>query len=99
MIRFVVRRVPSALLVLIVASVVVFFVLRLTPGDPATTLAGPDADPAVVNSIRERLGLNQPLVAQYLIWLKGVITGDFGNSYILHAPIAELIGSSLLNTV
>lgn len=99
MTRFVVRRLPSALLVLIVASVVVFFVLRLAPGDPAVTLAGPDADPGVVNSIREKLGLNQPLIAQYLIWLKGVITGDLGNSYILHAPIAELIGNSLLNTV
>lgn len=99
MTRFVVRRLPSALLVLIVASVVVFFVLRLAPGDPAVTLAGPDADPGVVNSIREKLGLNQPLIAQYLIWLRGVITGDLGNSYILHAPIAELIGNSLLNTV
>lgn len=99
MTRFVVRRLPSALLVLIVASVVVFFVLRLAPGDPAVTLAGPDADPGVVNSIREKLGLNQSLIAQYLIWLKGVITGDLGNSYILHAPIAELIGNSLLNTV
>lgn len=99
MIRFVVRRLPPALLVLIVASVVVFFVLRLAPGDPAVTLAGPDADQAVVNSIREQLGLNQPLITQYLIWLKGVVTGDLGNSYILHAPIAELIGNSLLNTV
>ncbi|MBA2465363.1 MAG: ABC transporter permease [Nocardioidaceae bacterium] len=99
MIRFVLRRLPSALLVLIVASVVVFFVLRLAPGDPAVTLAGPDADQAVVNNIRDQLGLNQPLITQYLIWLKGVVTGDLGNSYILHAPIAELIGNSLLNTV
>ena len=99
MIRFVLRRLPSALLVLVVASVVVFFVLRLAPGDPAVTLAGPDADQTVVNSIREQLGLNQPLVVQYLIWSRGMVTGDLGNSYILHAPIAELIGNSLLNTV
>lgn len=99
MIRFVLRRLPSALLVLIVASVAVFFVLRLAPGDPAVTLAGPDADQEVVNNIREQLGLNEPLIVQYLIWLKGVVTGDLGDSYILQAPIAELIGNSLLNTV
>src|SRR4051794_39516615 len=99
MIRFVVRRLPSALVVLVVASIVVFFVLRLAPGDPAVTLAGPDADQSVVDKIREQLGLNQPLPVQYLVWLRGVLTGDLGNSYILHAPIADLIGSSLLNTV
>lgn len=99
MIRFVVRRLPSALVVLVVASVVVFFVLRLAPGDPAVTLAGPDADPAVINGIRAQLGLNEPLLTQYLVWLRGIVTGDLGNSYILHAPIAELIGNSALNTV
>jgi peptide/nickel transport system permease protein len=74
-------------------------VLRLAPGDPAVTLAGPDADQEVVDQIREELGLNQPLVVQYLVWLGGVLTGNLGNSYILGAPIAELIGNSLLNTV
>ena len=99
MIRFVLRRLPSALVVLIVASIIVFFVLRLAPGDPAVTLAGADADAETVNAIRERLGLNLSLSAQYILWLRGVLTGDLGASYILHAPIGELIGNGLLNTV
>lgn len=99
MIRFVLRRLPSALIVLVVASVVIFFVLRLAPGDPALTLAGPDADAAVVDEIRAQLGLDQPLTVQYFAWLGGILTGDLGDSYVLRAPIAELIGNSLLNTV
>lgn len=99
MVRFVLRRLPSAVVVLFVASVVIFFILRLTPGDPAASLAGPDADSATVDAIRHRLGLDQPLIAQYLIWLRGILTGDPGNSYILHASIAKLVGESLGNTV
>lgn len=99
MIRFVLRRLPSAIVVLAVASVVVFFILRLAPGDPAVLLAGPDADAEVVDAIREQLGLNESLPTQYVLWLTGVVTGDLGNSYLLGAPIAELIGDSLLNTV
>lgn len=99
MIRYVLRRLPSALLVLFVASIVVFFVLRLAPGDPALTLAGADADEATVQAIREELGLTEPLPIQYLSWLRSVVTGDLGTSYVLHAPVADLIARSLINTL
>lgn len=95
MIRYSLRRVPSALLVLAAASVLVFFVLRLAPGDPAVVLAGPDATPETIAKVREHLGLDQPIGAQYLHWLGGLLTGDLGDSYILGAPIAELIGTGL----
>jgi peptide/nickel transport system permease protein len=98
-IRFVLRRLPSAVLVLFLASVAIFFLLRLASGDPASTLAGPDAGEETVAAIRRDLGLDLPLPVQYLVWLRGVLTGDLGNSYILHAPISQLIGDSLLNTV
>lgn len=99
MISYIIRRLPSAIVVLFVASIAVFFVLRLAPGDPAVTLAGPDASHSVVEAIRVQLGLDQPLPNQYFLWLTGVLTGNLGESYILHAPIAGLIGNSLGNTV
>ena len=99
MARYALRRLPSAILVLFVASILVFFVLRLAPGDPAQTLAGPDASAETVAAINTQLGLDQPLPTQYMLWLTGVLTGKPGNSYILRAPITELIGNSLWNTV
>lgn len=98
MLGYVARRVPSALLVLVVASVVIFFILRLIPGDPAVVLAGADADPATIDAIRTQLGLDKPLVQQYLLWISGLLTGDPGRSYILRAPISDLIGASAANT-
>lgn len=99
MVRYVLRRLPSAIVVLVIASVVIFFILRLAPGDPAASLAGPDASEATIQAIRHKLGLDEPLVTQYVIWLRGIVTGNPGDSYILHAPIAQLISESLLNTV
>ncbi|MBM2619457.1 ABC transporter permease [Actinoplanes sp. LDG1-06] len=99
MLRYLLRRLPAALVVLLAASLAIFFLLRLSSGDPAATLAGPDASDETVAAIRSSLGLDEPLITQYLIWLKGVVTGDLGTSYILHAPIAQLIGESLGNTV
>jgi peptide/nickel transport system permease protein len=98
MVRYVLRRLPSAIVVVFLASLAIFLLLRLSSGDPATTLAGPDASDETVAAIRRNLGLDRPLPLQYLVWLRGIVTGNLGDSYILHAPIAQLIGDSLLNT-
>ncbi|MEU6942250.1 ABC transporter permease, partial [Streptomyces rubiginosohelvolus] len=74
--RYLLRRLPSALLVLLGASFLIFAILRLVPGDPATSLAGPDADAATVAAIRERLGLDAPLLSQYAHWIGSLVTGD-----------------------
>ncbi|MYW02708.1 ABC transporter permease [Streptomyces sp. SID3343] len=95
MLSYSLRRVPSALLVLLVASMLVFAVLRLAPGDPAVVLAGPDPTPQAVEAVRAQLGLDDSLASQYFHWLGGLLTGDLGDSYILGAPIATLIGSGL----
>ncbi|MFF4713003.1 ABC transporter permease [Streptomyces eurythermus] len=89
------RRLPSALLVLLVASFVIFSVLRLVPGDPATSLAGPDAGPETVAAIRDRLGLDEPLPLQYVHWIGGLLTGDLGPSYAIGGQTADLIGDGL----
>jgi peptide/nickel transport system permease protein len=99
MIRFLVRKIPSVILVLFISSIAAFILPRLAPGDPAVVLAGPDATPAIVKAIRTQLGLNQPLWTQYIEWISGLFRGNLGNSYILQRPVAELISSRLESTL
>ncbi|QFQ95226.1 ABC transporter permease [Streptomyces phaeolivaceus] len=93
------RKIPSALLVLLVASVLIFSMLRLVPGDAAVTLAGPDASPESVEAIRRQLGLDQPLPAQYLTWISDLGRGDLGPSYTVGGQVADLISDGLGATV
>ena len=99
MTRYLLRRLPSALLVLFLASLVIFAILRLVPGDPATTLAGPDAPPETIASIRHELGLDRSVIAQYLSWLGHLITGDPGRSFLIGGQIADLVRAGLVNTL
>jgi peptide/nickel transport system permease protein len=71
--------------------VVVFLILRLSPGDPAAVIAGNSATTQEVEKVREQLGLNRPLLVQYGIWLGKVLQGDLGFSYYLTKPVTELI--------
>ncbi len=98
MVLYALRRIPSALVVLFLASVAIFAVLHLAPGNPAVVLAGPDADAVTIAAITHQLGLDRPLPVQYAIWLRGILTGQLGQSYVLGAPIASLIGRGLGNT-
>lgn len=99
MARYALRRVPSALLVLAIASVVVFAVPRLAEGDAANVLAGPDATDAVRAAVRHDLGLDRSPVVQYLDWIRGLLTGDLGTSYIRKQPASEAIGAALGQTI
>ncbi|MGA5702489.1 ABC transporter permease [Peterkaempfera bronchialis] len=92
---YLLKRIPSALLVLLLASFAVFLILRLIPGDPATSLAGPDATPAAVHAIRARLGLDRPLLVQYASWLGALVTADLGPSYAIGGQVSDLIGNGL----
>ena len=88
MLRYSLRRIPSALIVLAIGSVVIFTLLRLVPGDPAQILAGPDSSPEALESIRDDLGLTGSQVGQYFSWLGGVASFDLGHSLILGGDIA-----------
>lgn len=103
MLRYLARRVPSAVLVLFLASALIFLVLRLIPGDPASTLAGNEATPAQVAAIRHQLGLDRSIPVQYVHWLGHILTGDFGRSYLVGGSISQLVthgfGNTLLLTV
>lgn len=85
--RFIASRVGSALLVLLVLTVVVFTLTRIIPSDPAVVYAGPKAPPEELARIRERLGFDRPLPIQYLSYLGGLLTGDWGDSLSTRRPV------------
>jgi peptide/nickel transport system permease protein len=91
MLIFVVRRLLQAIPVVFLASVGVFLMLHLLPGDPALMISGGDASPAVVEAVREDLGLNKPLPIQYVIWVEHVLRGDLGKSILSKIPVSQLI--------
>lgn len=99
MLKFIVQRLLQAIPVVIITTFVVFMLLRLIPGDPALVLAGPDANQDQVNAIRKDLELDQPVVWQYIVWMKRVVSGDLGRSYILRRPVADLIGRAVPATL
>lgn len=88
-VRFIVRRLLSAIPVLLLVSVGIFSLTYLIPGDAATTLAGDAATPARIAELRAELGLDRPVVSQYLSWLSGVLQGDLGTSLYQGQPIAD----------
>ncbi len=99
MLRFVLRRLLSLLPVLFVVSVVIFSLIHLTPGDPARAILGQNATNEQVAALRESMGLDRPLVEQYLGWVGGVLTGDFGDSYFLRKSVTEAIGDNAVPTI
>jgi peptide/nickel transport system permease protein len=99
MIRFLLGRLPSLLLVIVATTVIAFLLPRWTPGDPAAVAAGPDATLERIEAIRVEMGLDRPLVEQYFRWIGGLLSGDLGESLQFQRPVAELIGSRLESTV
>jgi len=97
--KYFLKRLLGALGVLFAASVIVFGLLHMAPGDPAAVLAGPDATLETVAAIRHDLGLDQPLLAQYVSWVTQMLSGDLGISYTVHQPISVLIGQRIGSTL
>ena len=91
MLRFVLTRALSLGLSLVVASLVIFAMIEVIPGDPASFMLGLNAQPEAVAALRDDLGLNGSLVARYLGWVGGLVTGDFGISYTYRVPVSELV--------
>ena len=91
MTRYVFFRMIAALPVLLGISLIVFIILALVPGDPATAILGSYATPENVARLNESLGLNHPLFQRYFIWLGNLLQGDFGRSYALNRPVIDEI--------
>src|SRR5699024_1620391 len=97
--KTVLRRVLLMIPQLVILSVIVFVFGQLMPGDPFTGLITPDMDPQVIEEIREKEGLNEPIHIQYKNWIVRIFRDrDFGKSYTHKVPVADLIGDRALNT-
>jgi len=97
--RLIGRRLLATIPVILIVATVVFLLLRLSPGDPATILAGDNATPEVVASIKADLGLDRPLPMQYVIWLREMARGNFGTSILSKQPVMTLIRDRLEPTL
>ncbi|MCB1390160.1 MAG: ABC transporter permease, partial [Rhodobacteraceae bacterium] len=91
MIRYTVGRLISLCLSLIVASMVIFTVVEIVPGDPAAYMLGVNARPDTVAALRTELGLDMPPPQRYLDWTSGMLQGDFGRSYTYRTPVTQMI--------
>lgn len=99
MILFVAKRFITFIATLFGASVVVFLMLEILPGDPAYAILGVDADPSAYQALRNELGLDEPALHRYLNWIFGVLAGNFGVSYTYSVPVSELVVECLALTV
>jgi len=99
MIAYILRRLLHLIPVVLLTSVLVFLLLHLVPGDPAETVAGPDATPDVIQAVRQKMGLDRPLPIQYGIWLGNVARFDLGASYISKMPVIDLVGYAFPATI
>ena len=98
--RYIVRRLIIAIPTLIAISFVVYIILALAPIDPLSSFgADPRVPPEVRERIRDSLGLNDPWPVRYVKWLGGLLTGNFGYSFMSHSPVIELIQQRLPNTL
>jgi peptide/nickel transport system permease protein len=95
MLGYLLRRVLAAVPVMGVVALVVFLLLRLTPGDPAAILAGDTATPAQLERIRASLGLNEPLYVQFFTWIGKLLHGDLGVSLISNVPVMRMISQRI----
>jgi peptide/nickel transport system permease protein len=88
---FLAKRFATLIATLLVASLVVFLVLEVLPGDPAAMMLGINAREDTLAALRAELGLDRPAWLRYLLWLLGLVRGDFGTSYTYSVPVSELI--------
>lgn len=96
--RTLVRRLVRLVVSLAIVLTLSFLLLQLIPGDPARTALGPDASAQQVDQLTRQLGLDNPLVVQYVDYWKHVFTGNFGTSIISSQPVSEIISSGIRNT-
>jgi len=101
MTKFILRRAASSAIVLVLSVVTVFLSIRILPGDPVLLKYGAQtgATPAALDALRESAGLNHPMMVQLMIWLGGVVRGDFGTSFISQLPVSELVGQRIPATL
>lgn len=99
MLKYIIKRIIGVIPTLIIVTTFVFFFVRLIPGDPARLVAGPQATLEDVEVVREELGLNKPIVTQYVDYVTGLFHGDLGMSLRTKRPVATEVSLRYMNTV
>ncbi|MFK7903411.1 MAG: ABC transporter permease [Nitratireductor sp.] len=94
--HYILRRLIAGFFTLLIASMIVFGVLELIPGDPAQVMLGINATQDALDTLREQMGLNEPVLTRYVSWVFGMLQGDFGISYTYSVPVRELIGERIM---
>jgi len=94
-VRYTLGRLLSLIMSLFVASLVIFSVIEVIPGDPASFMLGINAREDTLAALRSEMGLDQGLVVRYLDWVSGLLVGDFGNSWTYKTPVSELISDRI----
>ena len=97
--RYFLKRVGLALITLVLVSIAVFGVAEVLPGDVGRTILGPYASNEQVASLNRELGNDRPLLVRYGDWIGGFVTGDWGESQLLNAPVRSLVGERLMNSL
>jgi len=95
MFTFLLRRVFAAVPVMAMVAVIVFAILRLTPGDPAAIIAGDSATPEQLERIRQVMGLDQPIYTQFFLWIGQLLRGDLGTSLLSGTPVSAMIADRM----
>ena len=99
MLGFVLKRVAATIPVLLIVALIVFMILRLSPGDPAAIIAGDTATPEDIAKIRQHLGLDRPLMEQFVRWIGQLLSGDFGRSILSQVPVSRMIAERIEPTL
>lgn len=97
--KYVIKRLLSLIPVLFIVSIVIFMLIHLVPGDPAAMMLGEQATPAQIEALRETLGLNEPLVLQYIHWVRDIFRGDLGTSLFMDGTMLEIIRTHMIPTL
>ena len=97
--RLVSKRLGLGLVILLIISVIIFFMVELLPGDIAEAVLGQGATEENLAAMREQMGLNKPAIVRYLEWLSGAVMFDFGSSIVTQEPVISVIGERFMNTL
>ena len=93
MIEYFIKRVATLFFTLLFASIVIFVSLEIIPGDPASYMLGINAQEDTLLALKKELGLDKPKFERYVLWVKGMLVGDFGVSYTYRSPVIEMVAA------
>ena len=99
MTKYILKRLLQMFIALVITSFFVFMIINLIPGDPAQIMAGTNATETQIEALRVKFGLDEPLLKRYFIWLRNVIEGDLGTSFVNGQPIIEMVRSRIFYTI